>query len=124
MLKSFDTKTVLHDLAERAYGYLYDSNFETTTNNISYLLPIQNGKVINLKTLEVRERTQKDMFTFECNVSLTNETPNADKFFEDIMPNIEDREYLRKCLGYIITGKSTQDVFSYGTETDQMEKAF
>jgi putative DNA primase/helicase len=87
------------------YGFLHDSQFENTINNVSHMLPIKGGKVINLKTSEVRDRTRDDKYTFECPVSYVADIKNADKFFTDVMPKEEQREYLRKCLGYIITGE-------------------
>ena len=32
---------------------------------LNYLLPLKNDKVIDLKTLEIRQRTEDENFTFE-----------------------------------------------------------
>jgi putative DNA primase/helicase len=51
-------------------------------------------------------------FSFESPVSFTDgPTPNADKFFEQIIPDLENREYLRKVLGYTLTGETSARVF-------------
>ena len=107
LAKDFDTKTYLKDVSERSYGKLYDTEFDKKINNISYLLPLKNGRVIDLKTLIVRDRTVDDKFTFECPVSyLPNSNfKNANKFFMDVMPDEKEREYLRKSLGYMLTGE-------------------
>jgi len=44
------------------------------------------------------------LFTFECNVNVVKETPNADKVFKQVMPDKKEKEYLRKALGYALTG--------------------
>lgn len=87
---------------------LYDSVFEKDLNKISHLLPLKDGKVINLKTKDVRERTPEDKFTFECPVSYTpqKEYPNSDKFFDGICKG--DKEYkswMLKWLGYCLTAQ-------------------
>jgi P4 family phage/plasmid primase-like protien len=69
--------------------------------------PIKNGKKICLKTLKVTERTENDYFTFESQVEfIQGETPNADKFFGQLMQNEQNREFLRKVLGYGLTGET------------------
>ena len=113
LIKDFDTKTYIKDVAERSYGKLYDTEFDKKINNISNLLPLQNGKIIDLKTLKVRDRTVNDKFTFECPVSYLpdSDLKHADKFFCDIMPNDKEREYLRKSLGYMLTGEVDARIF-------------
>jgi len=108
LIKDFDTKTYLKDISERSYGKLYDTEFDKRINNVHHLLPIKNGKIIDLKTLQVRQRTINDKFTFECPVSFVEGEQNikhADKFFCDIMPDKKEREFLQKCLGYMLTGE-------------------
>lgn len=107
LAKDFDTKTYLKDISERSYGKLYDTEFDKKINNVSNLLPLKNGKLIDLKTLQVRDRTINDKFTFECPVSYLPESnfEHANKFFCDIMPDEKEREYLRKSLGYMLTGE-------------------
>ena len=80
----------------------------------SYFLPIKGNKILNLKTLDLRERTKTDYFTYEIDCSLLpeNETPNADLFFSQVM--CEDKEkinHFQKCLGYTITGEIGQKCF-------------
>jgi len=104
MTKEMDKKDYIADIASRSYGILYDSEFETKINSNPEILSIMNGKKINLRTLEVSDKTKEDLCTFECAVNYTTETQHADRFFKDIMPNVEEREYLRQCLVYMLTG--------------------
>lgn len=90
---------------------LRDNNFLDELNSISNLLPIKNNLVINMRNCKTRERTKEDKFTFSCDVNFIENmgTPNADKFFSMLMK--EDKEcveYLQRCLGYIITGETTE----------------
>ena len=93
-----------------------DQNLTKLDSQCDYL-PIRDGKKINLRTLEVIYRTKEDYFTSFCNVRLVKETKNANKFFKDIMPVKENREYLRKSLGYMFTGdtKARCWFIHYGT---------
>ena len=72
------------------------------------LLPIKNGKVINLATLEVRDRVLEDYFTFECPVEYIQKDsyPIAEEFLREMCCG--DREYidyLRKLLAYFLSGE-------------------
>lgn len=107
LIEDFDTKTFLKDISERSYGKLYDTEFDKKINIVHNMLPIQNGKIIDLKTLEIRDRTINDKFTFECPVSFIKDgnTKHAEKFFCDVMPDEKERIFLQKCLGYMLTGE-------------------
>jgi P4 family phage/plasmid primase-like protien len=89
---------------------LIDCEFPAKLNKVSYLVPIRKGRVVNLKTLEVRQRTSKDLFDFEVDADvMKGETPRADKFFREIMNNDTNvLEYLQTNLGYCMTGETDQ----------------
>ena len=111
VIQNFDKTSYITTIINRCKVYLYDEEFVKQMNDVSDYLPIKNGMKINLKTLEVTERTHEDRFTFECPVSLTKSTEVADKFFSEIMPNLMNREYLRRCLGYMLTGDTAARCF-------------
>jgi putative DNA primase/helicase len=100
----FDKKQYIKDIRERFFKSMLDKFFEKKLNNNPEILSLKNGKKIDLKTLEISDKTQDDFCTFDCNVDFIQNTPNADKFFNDIMPNEVNREFLRKVLGYMISG--------------------
>lgn len=104
LASKMDGKEYINDIAGRAYGELYDPEFETKINSHPEILSIRNGQKINTRTMEVSDKTKEDLCTFECPVTFVTDTPHADKFFNDIMPNEENREFLRTCLGYMLTG--------------------
>ena len=70
-----------------------------------HLLPILDGKVIDLRDGSVRERLKEDYFSFECPVTLSDNTDHAKKFFMDIADNDEEiYDLIIKELGYAMTG--------------------
>ena len=126
LINSFDNKTYLNDIIDRSFSNLYDTQFITKLNDNPEYLPIKNGKKINLKTLEITDRTCLDYFTYECPVNFVNKTPNADKFFSQIQPNSKNRELVRKILGYSLTGdtKARKFFIWYGFGSNGKSKVF
>jgi P4 family phage/plasmid primase-like protien len=104
LAKLFDKKNYIKDIRERFFKSMLDKDFEKKLNSNPEILSLQGGKKINLRTLEVSVKTPNDYCTFACNVSYVTETPNADRFFKDIMPNEEHRKHLQKVLGWMLTG--------------------
>lgn len=111
LINSFDNRSYIKDIMERMAGTLTDVNFTGKLNKQIEFLPIKDNKKINLRTLEILERKAEDYFTFSSDVEFVDKTPNADKFFKQLMPNKENREYLRKCLGYLLTGSTEAQAF-------------
>jgi P4 family phage/plasmid primase-like protien len=92
----------------------FRKDFMSLLNSHSYHLPIAGGKILNLKTLEERQRIRTDYFTYEINCKLLpqNKTPHADLFFSQVMcENKEKIKHFQKCLGYTITGEVGQKCF-------------
>lgn len=93
---------------------LVDFSFIKKLNRTLDLLPIKNGKVINLKTLEVRDRVEDDYFSVECPVEYkpSDSYPIAEEFFLGICKqDVEYVEYLRRLLAYFLTGAITDRRF-------------
>lgn len=83
---------------------------EKIDKNERNLLPIKNGKIIDLKTLIIRDRTRNDLFSFECPVSFLGTNTNFDnieRFMNDITCKKSSlKQYLRKLGGYFLTGET------------------
>ena len=79
--------------------------FKNEINNpASWNIPIKDGKIIDLKTLIVRERTMDDYWTFELSRSYTKKQDRAIEYFTDLMKqNMEKAVCLIKYLGYSIS---------------------
>ena len=127
-VKLYDKKTYITDIILRSITNLFDKQFITILDSNPDFLPINNGKKINSKTLEITDRTYYDYFTYFSPVDyISNEKlPHADKFFKQIQPKKVNREYLRKILGYSITGRTEARVFFiwYGFGSNGKSKIF
>lgn len=111
LIQLFDRSCFIKEIVTRSKKTLYEKDFPKKLDCAPDFLPIRDGKKINLRTHEVTERTENDMFTLECDVSLTRSTKYADKFFKSVFPDDEIREYVRKSLGYMLTGNTTARCF-------------
>lgn len=93
---------------------LYKPSFIKELNTISYLLPIKDKLVVDLRTMTIRDRTKEDKFSFFCPVNLLQNNPleSAEKFFKQIMYGHEENtRYFQKQLGYCITGEVNSRCF-------------
>lgn len=104
-IKKMDFDSFVETIIKRSIGKLHDDVFVKKLDSNPHSFPIQNGKKVDYKTMIVSERVKEDYFTFESPVDLlTSNLPHATKFFTQLMPNLEEREYLRRVLGYMISG--------------------
>eukprot|EP00121_Abeoforma_whisleri_P001268 Awhi_evm4s1128 len=102
------------------------NNEITTFNKNIYLLPLLNKKVINLETLEVRDRIKTDYFNFECNVNYTPgcTTEHIEDFMNKICLEDEDLiQYMRLINAYFLTGSMTDRSFYIETGTGRNGKS-
>lgn len=90
----------VRDIFTRASTLFLNINFkEKVINRCHNLLPLKNGKIIDLRDAKVRDRIKTDYFSFECPVDYVDPTiwTNSDhsdnsKFINQIF--IEDKEYI------------------------------
>ena len=112
--KHWDTNSFNKDFIDRIVKYIKDDKFQNKMNS-SIDFPIKNKRLINMRTLETRDRTPSDVFDFESDVhflGLDAETPHADKFFSDLfLGNQEHIDYFQKVLGYMISADTSEQVF-------------
>ena len=111
LISLIDQSKYIRDIEARIADLITDNNFIKLLNAMPNMYPLKNGKKIDLKTLKITDRTALDYFTFESNCQYVKETPKADTFFKEIMPDKENRKYLQKILGYCITGETLGRVF-------------
>ena len=128
-IKLYDKKTYITDITLRSITNLFDKQFLTVLDSNPDFLPINNGKKNNLITLEITDRTYNDYFTYFSPVDYISDEklPHADKCFKQIIqPKKVNREYLRKILGYSITGRTEARVFFiwYGFGSNGKSKIF
>ena len=101
-------KNIFQDSLTELEDYDFEDKINKSARN---LLPIKNNKVIDFKTLVVRDRTKKDLFSYECPVSFLGTNANFDnikKFISDITCENESLQfYLHKLTGYFMTGETS-----------------
>lgn len=88
---------------------LFDENFEEKLNNIPYLFPTCDKKVVNLKTCKVEPRMQEHMFSFDCPVALDfcpEKLKKIKEYYHSLFLNNEEMvTYFRRILGYCLSGE-------------------
>ncbi len=101
---------ILRELQEEQF----DGSFLKSMNKESYMLPIKNKKMLNMKTLEVTERTFENKFNFICDAEYIdlNEEQETDirKYFMDLFVNNEN---VMKCVLNIIKSSFTGVLLRY-----------
>lgn len=112
MVANLKSSPYVNNVCGALAGYDIDNDFETKVMNKSkHELPVKNCKIINLKNLEIRDRTKEDYWSFECPVSFLGEEADLSpvtKFFSDISCGSEDlMDYHRRMWGYLMTGDIT-----------------
>lgn len=110
LIGSIKSAPYVINIAKAIAGYDIDKDFETKViNRKPNELPLKDGKVINLKTLEVRDRCFTDYWSFECNASFLGEKGDlstVEKFFNDISCGSNELvDYHRRLWGYMLTGE-------------------
>ena len=91
IIKNIESSIFRTSVLKEISGYDFGVNFKTKIINRSpYELPIEGGKIIDLKTLEIRPRTIVDYWSFELNIDFLSECnfeSNVLPFFRSIACN-------------------------------------
>lgn len=112
--------TKCNSVIENTICLFEDDNFEDELNKTPNVLPVKNGKIIDFKTLKVRDRVMDDNFTFECPVEYIpnqNNYVNVIKYFNNLTCNdAHYSRYLSELTGYMMTGEISDRSFyiAYG----------
>ena len=110
MIGNLKSTPFITNVCKAFAGYEIDKDFESKViNRVPNELPIKNGKIINFKTLEIRDRIRSDYWSFECNVEFLGEKANLSvvkNFFKAVCCNSESLiDYHRRLWGYLMTGE-------------------
>lgn len=120
ILKKVQNTKPLRDILDQVAVLIQDNDFLEKLNNNEYEFPIANGKKINFKTLEVKDRTIEDLFTFESPCKYLEKDPltNAIKYFQDLTKvhnstkiRQDYYEYMLRVLGYCLTTNTSDQSF-------------
>jgi putative DNA primase/helicase len=97
-------------ILEKVLSLCKNYDYGETLDRSPHELPLSGGKIINLKTLQVREREHKDRWSFELKVRYLSDNPDPDgrwkRFFSRICNNQGEQsvDYMLESLAYCLTG--------------------
>ena len=110
--KTNDKNNILREFSD----ICKNTKFETTLNRSKYLLPTNDGMILNMKTLISEERTIEHKFSTMCNAKLISyhETDlnfiKVNKYFDDLFCNNNET---KQCVLNILKSVFTGDVLRY-----------
>jgi P4 family phage/plasmid primase-like protien len=114
LYKKLGTLSTCKAIAEIVAGKRNQTYFMDKLNiEQKTLLPIKNGKIINLATGEVRERTKTDLFSYESPVEylVKDKYEEAEKYMLTLCcGDVGLMEVLQVLFGYILTGMNNQKI--------------
>jgi putative DNA primase/helicase len=105
--KMIQTTSFIKNVVNRFGKYFKDKDFENKLNIKHTLLPIRNGKVIDMVTGEIKDRIREDYFTWESIVQDTStvSSKDIDTFYQGLANNDNDLAiYLKQISLYFMTG--------------------
>jgi hypothetical protein len=108
--KTNDKNNILRELQEQ----LIDTNFLKDMNREKFMLPIKNNKMLNMKTLEITERSFENKFDFICDaeyIEMSEEDESyINKYFMDLFVNNEE---VMQCVLNILKSSLTGELLRY-----------
>lgn len=109
LLNNIKSTSFLNNVIKYYSSFSINKDFESKIiNKVKDHLPIKDGQIINLRTLEVRTRTKKDFWSVECPVKYdpTLDLTDVHNFMDSITCNsLELKDYHRRFWGYMLTGE-------------------
>ena len=113
----------MENIKQATKNFMYTAGFRNNLDSDPYLLGVENG-VINLKTMELMEGTQKQNISQSVGYEFFSEPEDYDevvneafeRFIEQIYPVEEEREFAQKWFGYCLFGKSPEKYLVFLTD--------
>ena len=78
-------------------------------------MPVKGGKILDMRTLELRDRTAEDAFTYEVEAPWLPEadTTRVEAFFSTMfLENQENLRAFQRLLGYTLAGGNPDQIFA------------
>lgn len=91
------------------YGaFDFDDEIENKMNKSPDELPIKDGRIINIKTGQIRKRTKNDLWSFELDLKFKDATNDHlyDEYISSLFKDPETEEYVKKWVSYLLTGNT------------------
>jgi phage/plasmid-associated DNA primase len=84
---------------------IHDPDFEQHINQCSYLFPLSDGRVVDLRSGHTRAMRKSDYFSVASAATRVGNPAIIDQFVCEMMPNKDDRCYLQTTLGYCLSNE-------------------
>jgi phage/plasmid-associated DNA primase len=111
--KTNDKNNILKEIMDK----IEDTKFENKLNKEKYILPIKNGKILDMKTLETRDRTIEHNFSYECdadyikNMTAEQELEAKSYFMDLFCQNEGTMKCVLDILKSIMTGERLRYIY-------------
>jgi P4 family phage/plasmid primase-like protien len=97
--RTADKNNILREISD----IIEDNEFENTMNKQEYILPLKNKKIIDMRTLEIKERTIDHKFDYECGANYIDMTEQQEKDAKEYFMSLFcNNENTMKCILNII----------------------
>ena len=112
--KTNDKNNILREIQD----LIINEQFLDDMNKVKDILPIKNGKILNVKTLEVSERTIQHKFNYECNATYLQiteeEEADINQYFLDLFCQKQDLvDCVIDILKSIFSGEKLRYIFFF-----------
>jgi P4 family phage/plasmid primase-like protien len=116
--KELGNTNYINGVITECIRYYEDKDFYKIVDNDTNLLGFKNG-VYDLSAMIFRDGLPSDNLSIQIEYDfIKNKTDyykDVIQFFQDIMPNDNDRDYLQKLLGCSLLGENTDQIFNIWT---------
>jgi phage/plasmid-associated DNA primase len=104
VIENLKTESFISNLFKNYAGKVQDIDFKKRLNNVSsWELPINDGLMINLKTLTVRKRTKDDLWTFYIRRNFVQNISRAYEYFLEVLKTKDKTDCFLQYVGYSIS---------------------
>lgn len=113
LVKTNDKNNIMSELSDLCKN----ATFASTLNKSEYMLPTNDGKVLDMRTLLLVDRTINDKFAFECNAKLLplNEDINftkVDTYLNDLFcGNLQTKQCVINILKSVFIGRPLRYIY-------------
>jgi len=118
LVLNIQQNVMLNNIIQLNLYKFFDDTFEDKLDRNPDHMPLANGQVIDLRTLETRRRTNNDYWSFECPVKYLKYTSfdNIKRYLYNLTMGDEMYEQLfQQRLGYMMTGHITDRTMDLAT---------
>lgn len=111
--KTGDKNNILSEISDLCK----DIEFPSTLNKCEYMLPTNDGKVLNMKDLSVHDRTINDKFSFQCGAKLIplvndDKFQKVDTYFNDLFcGNMETKQCVINIFKSVFVGSPLRYIY-------------